>query len=440
MLSMKKHVEEALASANETKELLIGSQVLKELPKLFKKAFADKAAVIVCDKTTLEVAGRKAKEVLSGSSVSVLESFVFDSPKPHADYENALKLEAFLKKSEAIPVAVGSGTLNDLTKLAAFRAGRQYFCVATAASMDGYTAFGASITKEGSKQTMSCPAPMAVLADIDIIKKAPSSMTASGYGDLYAKLTAGADWILADALGVEAIDAKAWSIVQDDLKNALADPLAAKEGKESGILPLIEGLLLGGFAMQWAKTSRPASGAEHQFSHLWNMENHTFNGEMPPHGFQVAIATLAITRLYEKLLTYSVDKLDIEECCQNWPLWEELEKRAISMFHGTGFLDIALKQSKDKYITKEELYWQLTKLKNSWNSIKERLIKQLIPSAILKEQLLTVGAPVEPEQIGISAERMKNSFLRAWHIRSRFTILDLAARTGLLDKLLDELY
>src|SRR4029077_17844815 len=106
---------------------------------------------------------------------------------------------------DAIPIAVGSGTINDLTKLAAHHAGRSYLCVATAASMDGYTAFGASITYQGSKQTFDCPAPAAVIADLDIICAAPGDMNAWGYADLLAKVTAGADWLLADALGIEPI-------------------------------------------------------------------------------------------------------------------------------------------------------------------------------------------------------------------------------------------
>ncbi len=98
--------------------------------------------------------------------------------------------------------------------------------------MDGYTAYGASITYQGAKQTFSCPAPQAILADIEIIRQAPPLMTAAGYADLFAKVPAGADWILADALGIEPIDEKAWSIVQDGLKDALADPKGAREGKE----------------------------------------------------------------------------------------------------------------------------------------------------------------------------------------------------------------
>ena len=192
--------------------------------------------------------------------------------------------------------------------------------------------------------------------------------------------------------------------------------------------------------MQWSKTSRPASGAEHQFSHLWNMEHHTYQGEAPSHGFQVGVATLAVTRLYEKLLESPVEQLDVEACCNNWPEWDKLEERAVSMFQNTDFLETALKQSKDKYISREALAVQLEKLKAIWPELKEKLRKQLVPSEILKESLISVGAPVEPEQIGISAARMKDSFFRAWHIRSRFTVLDVAVRMNLLDQWSDELY
>lgn len=437
---MKKNVAEALASASETKALQIGSNILHRLPELFKEEFGEKRAIVVCDATTWNVAGSKVKDYLTSGGIRIEEPFVYDNPKPYAEFDNVLKLEEVLGKSNAIPIVVGSGTLNDLTKLASSRTNRQYLCVATAASMDGYTAYGASITYQGAKQTFSCPAPQAILADIEIIRQAPPLMTAAGYADLFAKVPAGADWILADALGIEPIDEKAWSIVQDGLKDALADPKGAREGKESAITSLIEGLMLGGFAMQWSKTSRPASGAEHQFSHLWNMEHHTHQGETPSHGFQVGVATLAVTRLYEKLLASPVEQLDVEGCCKIWLEWEDLEKNAVEIFQNTDFLDTAITQSKEKYISKEELAVQLEKLKAIWPELKEKLKNQLVPSEKLEESLRLVGAPVAPEQIGISKERMKSSFLRAWYIRSRFTVLDVAVRTGWLNQWLNEIY
>src|SRR5205823_5255621 len=99
-----------------------------------------------------------------------------------------------------------SGSINDLTKLASHQLNRPYMCVATAASMDGYAAFGASITRNGIKDTFACPAPRMVLADLEILSAAPPELNAAGYADLLAKVTAGADWILADAVGAERID------------------------------------------------------------------------------------------------------------------------------------------------------------------------------------------------------------------------------------------
>uniref|UniRef100_UPI003216EEF5 sn-glycerol-1-phosphate dehydrogenase n=1 Tax=uncultured Draconibacterium sp. TaxID=1573823 RepID=UPI003216EEF5 len=437
---MKPSIKKALASASDTRALEIGRNIIDRVPALFSSQFPGKKAVVVCDQTTFEVAGKKVHDYFIEAGLAYTEPFVYNESKPYAEFGNVTLLEESLQQHDAIPVAVGSGTINDLTKLASSRAGRQYMCVATAASMDGYTAFGASITFEGSKQTFSCPAPQVVLADIEVIRKAPAAMTAAGYADLFAKVTAGADWIIADSLDVEKIDATAWAIVQDELKEALADPVGAKEGKVEAITPLVEGLILGGFAMQWAKSSRPASGAEHQFSHLWNMEHHVYNGEAPCHGFQVGVATLGITRLYEEFLKVPVELLDAATCASQWPAWNEMQKQAEDRFGNTDFLDTAINQTRDKHISKEELAVQVEKLKQVWPKLKEDLKNQLVAAEEVKQRLEAVGAPFEPEHIGISKERMKETFVRSQFIRSRFTILDIVLRIGQLTPLLNNLY
>ncbi len=338
-------------------------------------------------------------------------------------------------------MAVGSGTVNDLVKLAAHRAGRTaYLCVATAASMDGYTAFGASITFQGAKQTFNCPAPRAVVADIDVIRQAPPEMTASGYADLSAKITAGADWILADALGAEPIEPRAWAIVQGGLRDSLADPAGARAGQPSAIGPLVEGLMLGGFAMQWSKSSRPASGAEHQFSHLWDMEHHVHQGSAPSHGFKVGIATLAVTRFYEQLLAHDYAALDVERCAASWPAPAVSEARIRETFAGTDFVETAVTETRAKHPAPAELRSQLHRLTATWPSIRARLQAQLLPSAEMKRRLDLVGAPTEPEAIGISRARLRDSFFRAYHIRRRFTVLDVATRTGTTETLLRGLF
>jgi glycerol-1-phosphate dehydrogenase [NAD(P)+] len=436
----KLSLREALDSARETKALYVGQNLVRRIPAIFREQFPRRRAAVVADPASFSVAGQGAADLLGNSDLAGAQPFVFHDPDLYAEHRYVEELERAFRSHNAIPVAVGSGTINDLVKLAAHRVGRPYLCVATAASMDGYTAFGASITYQNAKQTFDCPAPQVVIADLDVVCAAPASMTAAGYADLQAKITAGADWILADALQVEPIDPRAWEIVQGGLRDALADPAGAHAGRPAAIAPLIEGLMLGGFAMQWSKSSRPASGAEHQFSHLWDMEHHTFRGEAPSHGFKVGVATLAVAALYEQLLQQPIDQLDVAACCARWPEPAEIETRVQQLFAANDFLPTALAEIRAKHPSHVELRSQLERLRSIWPALRERLRAQLVPHAELKRRLQIVGAPTEPEEIGLTRERLRDSFLRAQHIRRRFTVLDLVSRTDLLTPSLHALF
>jgi len=91
----------------------------------------------------------------------------------------------------------------------------------------------------------------------------------------------------------------AWQLVQDHLRDWLIDAAGVREASAHAIEQLVAGLIMSGLAMQAAQSSRPASGAEHQFSHLWDMQHHTHEGRTPLHGFKVGIGTLAVAGLYE---------------------------------------------------------------------------------------------------------------------------------------------
>jgi glycerol-1-phosphate dehydrogenase [NAD(P)+] len=174
-------LEEVLSSARETRALVIGEGVVRDSARVFTQQFRGCRAVVIADARTFAAAGKSVAECLIAEGVNCIAPFIFTDPGLYAEFHFVEELEAFLRQHNAIPIAVGSGTINDLTKLAAHRAGREgYMSVATAASMDGYTAFGASITYRGAKQTFECPAPRAVVADIQVIRNAPQAMTASG--------------------------------------------------------------------------------------------------------------------------------------------------------------------------------------------------------------------------------------------------------------------
>ena len=434
-------VQSALRDATDTRNVTIGAGVLSSVNDLFLESFGDAKAVVVTDDNGFEVAGREVQRLLEEAGRETVKPYIFPGdPTLYAEYGNIEKLVEALGRHEAIPVAVGSGTLNDIVKRAAHECARPYMNVSTAASMDGYTAFGASIEYEGAKQTLACPAPRAVLADVEILVGAPEEMTAAGYADLLGKVTSGADWLVADAMGVEKIDQNGWDLVQDHLRGWISKPTGLRAGDREAMDGLIEGLIMSGLAMQAYQSSRTASGAEHQFSHLWEGEG-LGRDRSPPlsHGFKVGVGSIAIAALYERVLERDLNNLDIEALERGWPSPEEVEKR-VRTAHDPPLEDPAVKQSLAKYVDADALGERLRLLREVWPGLRARVEEQLMTADELRGLLRRAGCPTNPEEIGLSKEDLRATYRRAQMIRSRYTVLDLANEAGILDECVEELF
>jgi glycerol-1-phosphate dehydrogenase [NAD(P)+] len=430
----------ALRHARDTRRLVIAPGSRREVDAMFGELFGNVPCIVVADDNTFAAAGKDVHDALRRAGRDLHEPLIFEPDGLYAEYSFVTQIQNSLATNRAIPIAVGAGAINDLTKLAAHLCGRRYISVATATSMDGYTAFGASITRDGAKQTLDCPAPLGIIADLDVIVAAPEGLNASGYADLIAKCPAGADWILADALGIDPIDDANWQMVQAKLHDWLADPLGVRRRDYEATRRLTMALMITGFAMQAACSSRPVSGAEHQFSHLWDMENHTHRGTMPSHGFKVGIGTLASTALYEVLLSTDVARLDVDSAVDAWPDAAANAREIGQLFRSPAVERKALLESSAKHIDRETLRAQLQLLKRKWPQIHDRLARQMIPRSEVCNMLRTAGCPVEPERIGISPERLRTSFRKAYHIRRRFTIFDVVRRADLWEPALDAVF
>jgi len=429
----------ALREAKETRVLAIENGVRQRVAQHFDAVMGRAKAIVISDRRIDQIAGREVQSHLESVGLAAGKPILLPEAVP-AEMSFVDRLVAQLQTNDAIPVAVGSGTINDLTKLAASRVGRDYLVVATAASMDGYTAFGASITEQGSKQTFACPAPRAVLADLEIICRAPVDMNAAGYADLLAKGVAGADWILANAAGIELIDPVAWPMVQDQLPAWVSAPEQIAAGHPQSIFRLTWGLMMTGLAMQATRSSRPASGAEHQFSHLWDMQHHTYLGLAPSHGFKVGIGSLASLRLYQFLLKQDWRNWNLPAVASAWPSWDQTAARVVQIMGAGELGEKALEETNAKYPDQQALLRQLRQLQDQWPDLRQRLERHLQPFLRTAELLQAAGAPSTPEQIGISQERLRASYEQAAYLRRRFTILDLIMRLGLFEKALDALF
>jgi len=436
-------IEKGLANADQTDVVEVGTGVLARAGEIIRDSLCPdgRTVLVVADERTWAAAGESVSRSLQAAGVTTAEPLIFPgTPALYAAYEHAVTIRERLRDTGTLGVAVGAGTLNDLVKLASGELDQPYAVFGTAASMDGYTGFGAPMTRDGVKVTMPCPAPKVVLFDLDVAAAAPKNMVGSGYGDLSAKIPGGADWILSDAVGWEPMHPLAWELVQGGVAEALAQPRALAAGEPEAYAGLVNGLILSGLAMQVYGGTRPASGAEHYFSHLWELD-HLGQDWDPPlsHGHKVAIGTLAMSAFYERFMARDLAALDVEAAVAAWPSWEAVESDIRSRLSGP-LADHCVKETHTKYLEPDALHQRLTSLIGSWTDVRARLDSQLMPTGELQEMLRAAGAPSVPEDIGLTAERVRDTFGIAAYYRGRYSVLDLAREAGWFNELVDEVF
>jgi glycerol-1-phosphate dehydrogenase [NAD(P)+] len=161
-----------------------------------------------------------------------------------------------------------------------------------------------------------------------------------------------------------------------------------------------------------------------------------YQGEAPSHGFKVGVATHFIAWIYGQLLREPLDRLDVATACARWRPEPEVDAAARQLFTSEEILALARRERAAKQVAPAALAAELDRLRACWPALRERLRRQLLPSAEIRRRLVAVGAPDRPAAIGLSRERMVASAWRAQQIRRRYTVLDLCLRAGLLERIL----
>jgi glycerol-1-phosphate dehydrogenase [NAD(P)+] len=434
-------LEQAVRSASVTRSVVVDPDAITRLPHVLRALGYTGACQLVADPDTMAAAGNRVLAVLRSANIATEEPIVLaEMPRPKPRGETARDVGSHLKTTGALPIAVGAGVINDITKYAAELASLPYVSVATAASMDGYAASGAAMLDGGFKRTLVCAPPAAIVADLDVIAKAPARMAAWGYGDLAGKVVAGADWILADAVGEDPLGRNAFALVQDNVKEWLSgsDRIAAHDIE--ALRGLVNGLLIAGFAMQSHGSSRPASGSEHQLSHVWEMDRLTVDGEPAAHGACVGVGAVAMLALYEWFLVQDVPT------AVNQSDWDAvLDHHAIEAEVQASFPEPYLVQSartemEAKLARAGARPLRLRALCAAWPALRDRIESTLVPSATMEHWLRACGAACHPADLGVPLAKLATDYRRARLIRRRYTILDCLEDLGWLDKAIEGLF
>jgi glycerol-1-phosphate dehydrogenase [NAD(P)+] len=152
--------------------------------------------------------------------------------------------------------------------------------------------------------------------------------------------------------------------------------------------------------MQLSASSRPASGSEHRFSHLWEMQ--------------------ALVRA--------------------WPSRADLEREVRAAHDSPQLADNAVSETLAKYVDADGLRRRLERLQTVWPDVRSRIEAQLMPAERLRDLLRAAGCPTHPGEIGLDAAQFRASYGLARTIRSRYTVLDLVHETGILDACVSETF
>ncbi|MDR2095706.1 MAG: sn-glycerol-1-phosphate dehydrogenase [Treponema sp.] len=440
---------DCLKEAGETKELRLKKAVFSDIPGLLKDFFKSGRVYLVADENTWKAAGQKTEDAVREAGIPIAGRRIFPGePRLHAHYTHVKELIELFKSlpdyPSCTPIAVGGGTINDLVKRATFELAMPYLCVPTAASVDGYTANGAALLMDGFKQTLPCTAPRVIAADTDVLAQAPAYLSSSGFGDLAGKIIAGTDWIIAEKAGsagapaATPIDPLAWNMIQPGLMDNLNQSVHAADGDSEAVRTLFNSLAVTGFAMQYMKNSRPVSGSEHLFSHVWEMEDLSLNGAPVTHGHKVTIGTLSATAFTE---LFFADPSGPPTAVSGWqrPSPAEREAETAAAFRETPGCKAVVKTALEKMVDSKTASDINTLCRDSWHEIREKVLERLLPYAELKALLAKARCPLVPEAIGLRRKDIIATARKAQMMRNKYGILDLAWDMGNFESILAKL-
>jgi glycerol-1-phosphate dehydrogenase [NAD(P)+] len=380
---------------------------------------------VVTDDDTGPALGRRVEEALARLG-PVLPIRL--GARPHPDGRTA---DRVMEQGgpAASYVAVGAGTINDLAKYAAARQGKRYAVFATAPSMNGYTSVNAAITIDGHKKSLAATAADGVFVDLDIMTSAPKRLIRAGFGDAICRSTAQADWLLAHFLLGQPYRRAPFALFANLEEEMLRDPLALVSGDRRAIERLVRILILSGFGMTICGGSYPASQGEHLISHILEMQPPRGWVE-PYHGEQVAVTTLTMARLQEQM----IDRAGPPQLQESALSCEKLKSYFGPEVGAACWADIA-----PKVFDAGEAARLGHRLGTIWSDLQQAVKAIMRPAAEIGRALAAIGAPRTYADIGLTKDHYAAAVAHAREIRNRYTFLDLAADSGLLqaERLID---
>lgn len=331
--------------------------------------------------------------------------------------------------AERVYLAVGSGTITDVTRFASHRMGRPFIALPTAPSVDAYTSPNAPLVIRRLKKTLPAQVPLAVFADLEALRRAPRPMIAAGFGDMLGKYTCLADWHLGALLWDEPYDAEAASQAQRALAEVVAQAEAIGALQVEGIRVLMEALCASGLAMARVGHSRPASGSEHHLSHFWEQKLLSEGRPALLHGAKVGVATVLMAGAYARLRRLSRAEVARRLETVLWPSPEE-QRAEIRTAYGPLADDMIADHAAFIEMLPERAAEVRERILLHWGDIQEIATSVPAPQD-LADLLEHAGGVSRAEDLGLTSEEVALAYRVAHYMRARFTVRKVEIALGL---------
>ncbi len=418
------------------KDVIIESGALKALPDLVKK-YGGTKVFLLCDTHTYEAAGEAAEKILDEAGIAH-SKYCFKKEHLEPDEFSVGSAVMHYDHSCDLIVGVGGGVINDIGKILARTSRRPYIIVGTAPSMDGYASATSSMARDGLKVSLDSMCPLAVIGDLDILCNAPMKMLQAGVGDMIAKYISICEWRIAQLLIGEYYCENVAGLVRTALKKVVDGAEGLMRRDKDSVKSVMEGMMIAGIGMNYAGMSRPASGMEHYFSHVWDMRGLEFNTPVDLHGIQCGIATLLSLKVYDQLKQLTPDKEKALNYVKNFSFadWSDSLRKLLNSAAETM---IEAEAGAGKYDAAKHAA-RLEKILADWDEILT-IMKEELPDAKTVEALMDlIGAPKSVEEIGIDPACLKDCFKATKDIRDKYVASRLAWDLGVIDEIAQKVF
>lgn len=411
-------------------EYIIEKGAVARVAEFVKKQCGTKA-FLLADKNTYAVAGAQVVQSLQNAGIRFSEYIFQSSPKPDEVAVGSAVMH--YDASCDIIVGIGSGVINDIGKILAKTTGNPYIIVATAPSMDGYASASSSMEVDGLKSSLNTKCANVIIGDIDILKNAPMRMLVSGIGDMLAKYVSICEWRIGHLITGEYYCEEVASLIRTAVQKCADNAAGLLKRDETAVAAVFEGLILGGVAMNYAEVTRPASGVEHYFSHIWDMRTLEFGTPSDFHGIQCAIGTRYAIKAYDQLKHVVPNREKAISYAQSfdWPAHQET-LRAFLGKGGQSMITIAEKEG--KYDLGKHAQ-RLDRILAHWDEILQVIDEELLTPAELELILDALNAPKTAAEIGIDESLTVTTFRMTKDIRDKYVLSRLCWDLGILDEI-----